>query len=328
LVGGSALAFSGSASAQRAELIVTGFGGAYDQAMAESLRSFEQEHNVKVTIVPGTGANNIVRVRNKEIDVIVSDPIFALRMEAGGLFARLDRALVSNLATLHRSAVYSDYTVVANIGAHALAYNPATVSPPPTSWYELAKPEYRGRIGLRGFGPDSIELLVLFAKRAGGDERHPDAGWDEMATIARNVNVWITSHAQHLDLYRNDEISMSVWTDGRIRWAREEGASVQGAIPTEGFFPLASTLNIVAGRPNQELAQRLVNHLLGPESGIRIADALGYFPTNTAIALPSEVQARMMINPRNIDQVQSADWQYIVTVYDAWQERWERQIQR
>src|SRR5262249_17491888 len=118
------------------------------------------------------------------------------------------------------------------------------------------------------------------------------------------------------------------WTDGRIGWARDEGANVQGAIPTEGFFPLVSTLSIVAGRPNQELAQRLVNHLLNAETGIRIADKLGYFPTNTAIVLPSEIQARLMLNPNNIDQLQTADWQYIVTVYDAWQARWERQIQR
>src|SRR5262249_21311215 len=155
-----------------------------------------------------------------------------------------------NLARLHRKAVYSDYTIAANFGAYVLAYNPAEVSPAPTSWYDLAKPEFRGRIGLRGFRPETIELIVLFAKRAGGHERPPDAGWAKMAEIARNVNVWIDAHPQHLELYRNDEISMSVWTDGRIGWARDEGANVRGSIPTEGFFPLVSTLSIVAGRPN------------------------------------------------------------------------------
>lgn len=320
---------TGSVQAQQTELILSGFGGAYDEAMTESVKSFEAENNVKVTIIPGSGANNIARVRNKEIDVIVSDPIFALRMEAEGAFARLDPTLMPNLATLHPKAVYSEYTVAANFGAYVLAYNPDEISPPPESWYDLSKPEYKGKISLRGFRPENIELIALFARLAGGSEQDAEAGWAEMAKIAQNIDVWIAGHAEHLELYRNDEISMSMWTDGRIAWARdEEGANVQGVIPKEGFFPLVSTLSIVAGRPNEELAQKLVNHLLSPDSGIRMADQLGYFPTNTATVLPPEIQAKLMLNPDNIDDLQSVDWHYIVSVYDEWQTRWEREIQK
>lgn len=333
LLGGLVLAgiaiTTAGVQAQQTELILSGFGGAYDEAMTESVKSFEAENNVKVTIVPGSGANNIARVRNKEIDVIVSDPVFALRMEAEGAFANFDPALVPNLATLHPKAVFSDAVIAANFGAYVLAYNPDVISPPPESWYDLSKPEYQGRISLRGFRPENIELMVLFAKLAGGDERNLEAGWAEMAKIAANIDVWIAGHAEHLELYRNDEISMSMWTDGRIAWARdEEGANVQASIPKEGFFPLVSTLSIIAGRPNEELAQKLVNHLLSPDSGIRMADQLGYFPTNTATVLPPEIQARLLLTPENVDDLQIADWKYIVTVYDEMQTRWEREIQR
>lgn len=328
LFAGLAMA-AGGAQAQQTELILSGFGGAYDEAMTESVKSFEAENNVKVTIVPGSGANNIARVRNKEIDVIVSDPVFALRMEAEGAFANFDPALVTNLATLHPKAIFSDAVIAANFGAYVLAYNPDVISPPPESWYDLSKPEYQGRISLRGFRPENIELMVLFAKLAGGDERNLEAGWAEMAKIAQNIDVWIAGHAEHLELYRNDEISMSMWTDGRIAWARdEEGANVQASIPKEGFFPLVSTLSIVAGRPNEELAQKLVNHLLSPDSGIRMADQLGYFPTNTATVLPAEIQARLLLTPENVNDLQIADWKYIVTIYDEMQTRWEREIQR
>ncbi|MBZ6078021.1 ABC transporter substrate-binding protein [Microvirga puerhi] len=324
----AACALSSVALAQQKELILSGFGGAYDEAMAASVKSFERENGVKVTIVAGSGANNIARVRNKEIDVIVSDPVFALRMEAEKAFAPLDPNLASNLKNLYPKAIYSDAVVAANFGAYVIAYNPAEVKAP-QSWHDLAKPEYRGRIALRGFRPENIDLITLFAKEAGGDERHPDAGFAEMAKIARNVDVWVESHANHLELYRNGQISMSMWTDGRIAWARDaEGTKIQGAIPKEGFFALSSTLSVVAGRPNADLAQKLVNTLLSPEAGLIMAQKLGYFPTNKETKLPPEVQAKMMITPENVNNLQSADWKYIVSVYDKWQQRWEREIQR
>lgn len=332
IVGGIMMAVTcaaGSAArAQEKELILSGFGGAYDEAMAASVKSFEQENGVKVTIVAGSGANNIARVRNKEVDVIVSDPVFALRMEAEKSFVPLDPNLVPNLKNIYPNAIYSDAVVAANFGAYVIAYNPAEVKPP-ESWHDLAKPEYKGRIALRGFRPENIDLITLLAKEAGGDERHPDAGFAEMAKIAENIDVWVDSHANHLELYRNDQISMSMWTDGRIAWARDtEGVKIQGSIPKEGFFPLASTLSVVAGRPNTELAQKLVNHLLSPASGLNMATRLGYFPTNREAKLPPEVQAKIMITPDNVKDLKSADWKYIVSVYDQWQQRWEREIQR
>lgn len=328
VIAAMALGASTQARAQERELILSGFGGAYDEAMAQSVKDFEKANDVKVTIVAGSGANNMARVRNKEIDVIVSDPVFALRMEAEGAFAPLDPKLVPNLASLYPKAIYSPAVVAANFGAYVLAYNPGEVKPP-QSWYDLADPQYKGRVALRGFRPENIELITLFAKLAGGDERHPDAGFAELAKIAGNIDVWINAHADHLELYRNDQISMSVWTDGRIAWAHDaEGVNVKGAIPKEGFFPLASTLSVVAGRPNTDLAEKLANHLLGAQAGLIMAQKLSYFPTNKQAVLPPDVQAKMMLTPQNVDSLQSADWKYIVTVYDAWQSRWEREIQR
>jgi len=320
--------FALQVKAQQQELILSGFGGAYDEAMELSVRSFEQKHDVKVTIIAGSGASNIARVRNREVDVIVSDPIFALRMEAENAFVALDPILVPNLDNLYPNAIYSDAIVAANFGAYVLAYKPDEIDPP-ESWYDLSKPEYQGRVALRGFRPENIDLITLFAKRAGGDERNPDAGFAEMAKIAQNIDVWINAHANHLELYRNNQIAMSMWTDGRIAWAREtEAVNIKGIIPREGFFPLASTLSVVSGRANEELAQKLLNHLLSPESGINMATRLGYFPTNRLTKLPAEIQQNIMITPENVADLQSADWKYIVSVYDQWQQRWEREVQR
>lgn len=323
----ASMIWTGAATAQT-ELILTGFGGAYDQTVMESAKSFEEEHNVKVTVIPSGGADNLARVRNKEIDIMIADPVFALRLEAEDAFEKIDPELVPNLKHLYPQAIYSDYTISANLGAYVIAYNPDAIEAP-TSWYDLAKPEFAGRLALRGFRPENIDMIVMFAKLAGGDERNPDAGFEQMAKLAENVHVWVTSHAEMLQLYRNNEIDVSTWTDGRIAWAKnEEGVNVAGAIPKEGFFPLSSTMNIVKGRPNTELAQKFVNHLLSEESGLRMARNLGYFPTNSTIKLPDDVKAKLLLNEDNIGQLQTSDWKYIVTVYDEWARRWEQEVVR
>lgn len=323
------VAFAGTVSAQQAELIVSGFGGAYDETVMESAKSFEAEHNVKVTVVPSAGADNLAKVRNKEIDIMISDPVFALRLEAENVFAKLDPALIPNLEHLYPQAVYSDYTIAANLGAYVIAYSPDRLAEAPTSWFDLEKPEHAGRVALRNFRPENIDLITMFAKQAGGDERNPDAGFAQMAKIAENVHTWVNTHAEMLQLYRNGEVDLGTWTDGRIAWAKnEENVNVAAAIPKEGFFPLSSTMSIVAGRPNVELAQKFINHLLNADAGIRMADRLGYFPTNSTIELPAEIEARLVLNKDNIDELQTSDWKYIVTVYDEWQRRWEQEVVR
>ncbi|MBS7700300.1 MULTISPECIES: extracellular solute-binding protein [unclassified Chelatococcus] len=317
------------AVAQQTELVINSFGGAYDQALAESLSSFEAENDVKVRLVPAEGADTIVKVRNKEVDILISDPLFALRLESEGAFSKLNPDLVTNLKDLYPQARYSDFTVAANFGGYIIAYSPDRVSDAPQSWFDLARPEFAGRLALRNFRPESIDLITLFAKLAGGDERNPDAGFRQMAKIAENVHAWVNSHAEVLQLYRNGEIDASIWTDGRIAWANDtEKVKVVGAVPKEGFFPLSSTMSIVAGRPNGELIQKLVNHLLSPRSGIIMATRLGYFPTNSRAELPKEVAAKLVINRENIARLQTADWKYIVTVYDEWQRRWDREVVR
>src|SRR3989337_1007379 len=98
-------------------------------------------------MVPSSGADNLVKARNREVDVIHSDPIFSLRSEGEGLFEKLDERFVPNLSRLHPVARYSDYPVAVNMGAYVIAYNPTYVVKP-TSWLDLANPKYKDVVGL------------------------------------------------------------------------------------------------------------------------------------------------------------------------------------
>ena len=57
-----------------------------------------------------------------------------------------------------------------------------------------------------------------------------------------------------------------------------------------------------------------------------MADRLGYFPTNSTIELPKEIEAKLVLNKDNIDELKTSDWKYIVTVYDERQRRWQQEV--
>lgn len=322
-----ALLLGAAAQAEEAELVVGSFGGAYDEFLAEATKTFETENNVKVTLLPGGASVSIPRARNGEIDAIIIGKTDLMRMQLEGLLAPLDPELVPNLATLYPQAEISKYGVVANFGAYALAYNTDHITEPPTSWADLADPKYAGRVSLRPFTVESVDLIVMLAKAQGGDERHPDAGFAKMAEIAKNVRTWEGKHPGILELFRNDEIDLAVWSDGRIAWAAAEGAPVAGTIPKEGFSPLASSIGVVAGTDQMELAQKYMNFLLGEEASVALARNLHYFPTNKTVVLPEGTDTGF-VTKDTVDDIVNNDWAYLVTVYDQWEERFNKEVVR
>lgn len=321
----AALSLSTGAQAQTPELVVGSFGGAYDEILAEATKTFEAENNVKVTLLPGGAKTGIPRARNGEIDMVVIGMTDLMRLQHEGLLAPLDPAIVTTLDKLYPQAKISEYGAVANFGARALAYNTKNIPEPPASWAEMADPKYAGRVSLRPFTVESADLIVMLARNEGGDERNPDAGFKKMAEIAKNVSVWEGTHPGMLELFRNDELDLAVWSDGRIEWAAEEGAPVAGTIPKEGFSPLASSVGIIKTTKHMELAQKYINFMLDDAAGIALAKGLHYFPTKMDTVLPEGVTTGF-VNAKTVDSIVMNDWAYLVTVYDAWEERFNKEV--
>lgn len=308
------------------EIVVLSFGGAYDEVLKAGAADFEKETGIRVSIVPHSGADALVKARNKEADVVFTDPIWGFRGEGEDLWEKLDTSKVPNLNDLHKVARLSDYSVVHDFGAYGLAYNPDQVQPAPTSWTDMWNPAYKGHVTMRGFTPDSIQLLVQMAKLNGGDERNIDPGFAKMAELSQNVGAYYGTHPAALESFRSGQATLGVWSDARTSWAKEQGANVAFATPKEGAFPLSSVMTVVKGRPNTEAALKYLNFELGAQQQVRMAEQVGYFPANSKATLTPEVQKKMSLTAENIDSVQTVDWKYIVTVLDQWQARWEKEV--
>lgn len=315
------------AEAASQTLYVASYAGQYEETLRKSAPKFEAENDCVIVSVPISAMDAVIKVRaGEQLDIVHLDPIWSFRGEAEGLFAKLDPALIPNLEHLYPVAHLSEHTVAPNIGAYGLAYNPKFVDPAPDSWAIFWDPKYAGRLAMRPFMADSIELLVAMAKMNGGDEDDIDPGFANMRAVGKNIHTWWRKHPECLELFQREEIYISLWTDGRAGWGKSQGANIEFILPKEGSFPLVSTVNVAERSKNKDLAMKYVNFLLEVDSGLEMARSMGYFPTNRNVKLSPDIQAKMAYTPTNAGDIVMADWRKIIPKMDEWNERWEREI--
>jgi putative spermidine/putrescine transport system substrate-binding protein len=319
------VAFAAQGYAQTKELVVAAYGGAYTDALKKSVATFEAENNVKVKFIPASGADGIAKAKAREVDVVHADPAWAARGEALGLFEKLDSKLVPNLENVYARAKLSEYSVATNFGQYGIAYDPDALKQPPTSWYDLLDPRYKGRVTTAGFDDANVELLVLFAKLNGGDEDHIDVGFQKMAQLGANVSVFYSQHPQLLDLFRSGDVVMARWLRGRVDWARQKGVNLAFAVPKEGAIALVSTVHVVKGRQNIPLAEKFVNFLLGKENQVHYARDLGYTPARKDLD-PQSMPTSIPYGEDVIANLRLADWKKITPKLDVWKERWNKEV--
>jgi putative spermidine/putrescine transport system substrate-binding protein len=280
---------------------------------------------VEVQFIPEAGADALVKARAHVVDVVFGDPIFSFTGEVQDLWEELDEKSIPNLKHLYDFGRLSEYTIITDFGVYGIAYNPKFIKKPPTSWLDLWNPEYKGKVTMRSFRPDTIELMILMAKMNGGDERHIDPGFKKMSELGDNVRVWWHGHSECLLLFKNEDVWLSVWTNGRTAWAKREGANVEFVIPKEGGSAMISTVNVVKGGKNVELAKKFVNWRLSDQPQRRLAEVAGYTPIRKGVILEPEA-AKIMPAIEEIESLQVSDWRYILTVWDEWSERWNMEI--
>lgn len=322
---------NGVDTSKHRELTVITYSGSYQDIQKANLEKsgFEKEYNCSVSFIQATGTDTLEKVRNKEADVVFTDFIYSCQGENAGLFEKLETSRIPNLDKLYDFAKYGDYTVLHDIGVYGIAYNPELVQTKPEHWTDLWKEEYSGKEIIRSFNASTIELMVHMAKLAGGDEKNIDAGFAKMAELAPHIHTWPTNHSQILELFRSKDVAVGQWTDGRVAWASEQGVNLDFIVPDEGGFLLTSTMNIVKGTDNVDLAMAYMNAELSSEWQATHSEALGYFPTNKDAyhLLSDHAKSTMAFTPETVEGgFTMCDWPYIVTVYDKWSERWEKEV--
>ncbi|HHY47478.1 MAG TPA: ABC transporter substrate-binding protein [Firmicutes bacterium] len=321
------LSFSPGGSAAT-KLVFGGWGGDWDKMAQEYVyKPFQQKYGAEVVLSYGGSADIFARIRaqkaDPQIDVVTLTELMTINAIKEDLLWPLRKENVPNLADVWDKAQMPPYGPAILLAEVGIAYNTEKVKTPPTSWRDLWKPEYRGRVAIPSFGNASaLAFIVMAARLEGGDEYNIDPGFKMLEKLEPNV---VTTYASDSDVYallERGEAWLAVWYNGPAWAMRDKGFPIKYVRPKEGVPGIRSFINVVKNCKNRDLAEKMINQHISVEAQKGMAEKIFYGPVNKKVTLTPELAQKMPYGEECLKGFLVFDWKHIVNELPKWQERW------
>jgi putative spermidine/putrescine transport system substrate-binding protein len=327
-----------SASAQSKEVVFLGFGGTHEKNLKErAIPAFERKHGVKVIYVSGTMAANFARAQAQkgrpEADVLWNNDIVHVIGKKMGLFEKLDPQRVPSLKDVQDVARDREgIGVMQGIQAQGIQYASRVFMdkgwPPPASWYDLWKPEFKGRVGFyAGTNAYTQYFIPVLARLEGGSERNTDGAFKRLRELGPSAPTFPASPAELDNLFKQGEVWIGTNGSTRVYELQATGFATEFAYPKEGAILFANWFDVLKGAPHPELAQELVNFLLGSEAQEAFAKYVFFAPVNRQTKLDPET-ARKVPSQEQLGRMIKLDFEAINENVAAWTERFNKEVER
>ncbi|KQS79865.1 MULTISPECIES: ABC transporter substrate-binding protein [unclassified Methylobacterium] len=330
---GAAQAFPGLSHAQARKLVFATFTGSWEEAhRAVLVPAFRKSSGGDVILDPMLSVDQIAKVQaaraNPPIDVMLHDPGPALTAIAQDLVEPYPVA---------QSAHYGDLIADAQepmgpapfFQIVGLTYNPEKVKTPPTSWADLWKPEFKGRVGITNLNSTlGTGFLVEIARMHGGSETDVEPGFKALEALKPNLAAVAANPGALAALYQQEQVDIGPGNFNAIQILKARGVPVEFAAPKEGIIAFKTTIHIVKNTPSKELAFRLIEAALSPEVQAKLMQSPYLIvPTNRKVAIEGEV-AKVLAKDADELKRKSVfqDWAAINRGRPAWIERFNREI--
>lgn len=206
-----------------------------------------------------------------------------------------------------------------------ILYNTNYVKEPPTSWADLLKPEYKGKLALWDY---TWYMPVMLSYGAGADEHNIDPGFQQLSEHVDSIHSVYTANDQMKNLIVSGDVWFSPWYTGISSIWIDEGAPLAWAEPKEGTVAFPAYLEIVKGitPEQQKVCEDLVNMLLDPKWNGRYCDLTSNIPCAEGAVLEEENAKNPLMDPKLLENAKIFDWGYIAEQDAAWKERWDKEI--
>jgi putative spermidine/putrescine transport system substrate-binding protein len=302
-------------------------GGFYEElARRHVVEPFESEFGVRVNVIPGTAAQILTRLMAERsdpaVDVVILDQMLAAKGISEGLFERIDRSNIPNLADMAEVALDpAGYGPIVHSHSLALGFNTERLDvAPPTSWADLWSPRFAGMVA-----PASIELtpgllfLVQASLQNGGSYENMDPGFRAIRELAPNIRKFFRGLGEVRPLLNSENVIVVVSsnvTQGEI----DKGNPVGVVFPEEGSLASPAVAQVVSGTQRKELAERFIDRYLQPEVQLQWAKNFYLTVFNERVEIPEELRSRIA------SKIVFFDAAEIARRRGAWVDRWIREI--
>ena len=264
---------------------VAGFKRVYPGVEVEVFRSGTSE-------VMGKLAAEFSGGQSKADVLLLAD---AASMEALKRDGRLLAYLDAKVAGLDPGSFDADRTYFGSkLITTGIAVNTAAKNRP-TSWTDLAKPEYKGQIAMPSPLYSGAAAIML-----GTMTTRPDLGWSYFEKLKAADAVAVRGNGAVLTAVANGEKSYGVLVDFMAFNAKAKGSPIEFIFPVEGTPAVTEPVAIMKTTQNAAAARAFVDFILSDE-GQKLAVSMGYIPAKASAGSPSWLPPGTKIRIMNTD---------------------------
>ncbi|RAH97265.1 ABC transporter substrate-binding protein [Acuticoccus sediminis] len=318
-------------------LTINSFGGAYEEAHKRCIISpFEEETGATVNIVTAYSADAFAQLRAQaaapQFDVIHFSGGQEIVGAKEGLLDPITETAVPNLAALYdfaKAGVAEGQGPAYSIAAIGLIYSREGLEIQPTSWTALKDPDVAEHMVLtdisNGYG--MLGFLML-NKVEGGDLDNIQPGLDAVSEILDNGGLVVSTSPEIQQEFAQNDAWLAAYASDYAYTLKKAGLPVGFTLAEEGVPASFITVNLVHGRPNQELAAKFIDMTISAEAQTCMAEALRYTPTNANVELTGEAAEEVPNGPEAVKGLIRFDPTVIEANRSAWVDQWNRTIAR
>jgi putative spermidine/putrescine transport system substrate-binding protein len=322
-------------SSQAADLVVTAYGGIWEQAFRSCyVAEFEKKTGKKVDVVLGGPVQWLNQVSanpsRPPIDVIVNTVDGAADAIKRGVVDSMDASKVPNLKDVDPKFIEAGrgQGTILNYGAMGIAYNQKTVKNPPKDWKEFVdrtvKGEWKASIPGSGYPFTPLTTTWLFAHVYGGGVDNIDPGLAQIKRMRDSGNLMFWNDVnEFLNQIKQGEVDIGMYWDGRT-WAFHDDGNpdILYVNPKPGAVVNPTLVQKV--KNGSELAWDFINVLLTPEPQRCFADRLQYGMSNTKVTYSPKIQPRIT----KLDEILWPPFEQMPPKMATFVEQWNKQIGR
>ena len=328
------LALTATTAATADELVVATFGGTFvDNSKKCHAAAFEKATGSTVKYVLGSSVQTAAKLRaagaRAEIDVAYMDSQIVKQIKAEGLLQSLEPAKIPHWNDIYESGRDKDGVWVGMMFAGTMiTYNTNLVKTPPTSWADLWKPEWKGKLAIPDIsGTSGQQFLMAAARINGGSVESIDPGFEAIKRLKPNVQMMYTQPDQIIPLFERGDILVAVWYTDRTGAAAAKGVPVGAVYPKEGAIGIVPTVSIPKASQKADLARKYITVLLSPEGQVCFAQSQFAGPNNRKVQLAPDL-GKLVPYGENVQKMYFPDTDYVARKFPEWSERWGREIAR
>ena len=283
-------------------LTVAFYGGEWGDAITACIvEPFKKTSGASVTPDPGVSSVTLGKLRQQKgspiIDVAWIDGGVSEVAEADGLLEPISADRVKNISNMIPEGIYKNksgsiFALSTGFYSLGLVFNTKEVKNPPTSFWDLWKPEFANVVTVPSpSNAMGVPLLLHLNKALGGSVSSVAPGVKKYQEL--KVSSFFDTSGGATNSFQSGEVIAGAHYASAAWSLADKGLPITYVAPKEGAPSGDIRVHIVKGTPKKELAEKFVDFAVAKEQASCMVDKLYVGPATKDVTLSDKARSRL-----------------------------------